>query len=827
MDAIRLAEVREGIRRAGRPPSTKPTRDRGGHASALREQLSAAVAAHQLALSARDPSLPAMPAGLQLLVEPARDEKGASLLAGHEVPKGWKLQVAEERQDGTLVTLLPDGDTGPLLTLIDAWKDDARDATGKALPGTGKVGHLERVVRARRGDRMGEALADIDLSVEAEHIVDVELRAGDAEDDGSGAARRGTLRAYVQQCGGVVIGDGIVAADYAVLRVRLRASAILDLLDHRFDLLHMDLPPKLEREAWELRRGPSEDTFPEIVPPAPDAPVIGVIDGGVVSAQPLLVGALQKRPHRSWIPGDAAVDVSPEDAKHGSAVASIAALGSLRECLVRQEQPVRSLGVCVARVLIGPDADLPDELNLAARLGEITAHLRDEGGARVINHSIASTATFRTSRMSVWAERLDHIAYDEGHAGFLFVVASGNVDGAYSPSERWLREQVQAGQFPSYLRDERCRLRDPAQAINVLTVGGYVPDAAAPWPVRTTLGLEPLASSNEISPFSRTGPGYARVIKPEVVEEAGNFYRDASGTLNKTPRWTDVAAADPDWLASGTRVRFTNGTSFAAPRVAHLAGRVLEALPSASPDLLRALVVNSAEWPSRGARDERENALRTFGYGVPRPERIFDIGGSRSVVVIEGRIPIQHVQYFAVPFPREIFAAPTSTVVRVSVTLAYRAPVRRTNKRYRGVVLDWSMAKRGESFEHFISRLEKVEDDEAPADDTTGDDDVITATSDAPSEIDEPIDDWAWTVGRHPRSRGTVQKDWFEAPVAYFSDAIVLAVSARRGWMSERDAREVRQRFALALSFEVVGTAVPLHETIKERIRAQPKVAIK
>lgn len=732
--------------------------------------------------------------------------------------------MAEERRDGTLVTLLPDGDTRALLTLIDAWKDDARDAVGDALPGTGKVGHIERFVRAARSDRTGEALAAVDLSGDAEYVVDVELRAGHAEETGDGPARRGTFRSYVQQVGGHLVDGSIVAADYAVFRARLPARAILDLLDSRWDLLHIDLPPQVEREALELRLGPTESAFPEIVPPAPDAPVIGVIDGGVVSKQPLLASALHARPHRSWIPGDETFDVPPEDAKHGSAVASIAALGSLRESLVRQRQPVTPLGVCVARVLV-ENAVLPESLNLPALLGEITTHLRDEAGACVINHSIASSANFRPSRMSVWAERLDHIAYDEGRAGFLLVVASGNVDGVHSPSERWLREQVLAEKYPAYLLDERCRLRDPAQAVNVLTVGGYVPDAAAPWYARTTLGLEPLARDGEVSPLSRTGPGYARAIKPDVVEEAGNYYRDASGELNTKPRMTDVAVADPEWLTTGTRVRFSNGTSFAAPRVAHLAGRVLAALPGASPDLLRALVVNSAEWPTRVARDEREAALRSFGYGVPRPERIFDIRGPRSVIVIEGRIPIDHVHYFVVPFPREVFHAPTSTIVRVSVTLAYRAPVRRTNKRYRGVVLGWSMAKRGETFDHFASRLEKkVEDDEDVADDLSLDHEAGDATSDAPPDVDEPIDDWAWTVGRHARSRGTVQKDWFEAPVAYFSDELVIAVTARRGWMSERDARDLRQRFAIALSIEAVGTAVPLHETIKARLQVPTRV---
>lgn len=828
MDAIRIQVFREDLRRGRSFPHAKAERDRGAHAQLLSGQLKAAALEQQEALARRDPSLPPIPAALQLLIEPARDARGGALLSASDIPKGWRLQVAEERQDGTLLTLLPDADTSTLEALVSSWGADERDAKGRAARGTSAVGQVERIARAPIEERMGEALAAIDLSDgTAEHVVDVELRAGSADEDGGGPSRRGTFRSYVQAAGGRVIDGEIVAEDYAVLRVRLPARAIVDLLNNRGDVLLIDLPPRVEQEARELVQAEDDAHLATVLAPSPHGPVIGIIDGGVVSRHPLLTSALAARSHRSWVPGDATTDVVGDEANHGSAVASLAALGSLREALVRQGEPVVPHGVCVARVLAGDQHSLPEDLNLPAKLQEIATHLRDQAGVRIITHSIASTSNFRSSRMSVWAERLDHVAYDDGGAGFLFVVAAGNIDGANSPSTGWLRERVQAGAYPTYLLDDRCRLRNPAHALNVLTVGGYVPEAAAPWGLRMRQGFEPLAPSSGVSPFSRSGPGYARAIKPELVEEAGNFYRDASGELNRTPRTTDVAVANPAWLSDGRRVRFTHGTSFAVPRVAHLAGRILAALPEATPDLLRALVVNSAEWPTRVARGDRDDALRTFGYGVPRAHRIFDIGGPRSVIVVEGRIPIGHVHYFMIPFPHEIFGASTTTLMRVSITLAYRAPVRRTNKRYRGTVLEWGMARRREDFESFRARFANLPEVEGVAGEADRDaDDELTPVSEPPPEVDDPIGDWPWIVGRNARTRGTVQKDWFEAPVANLNQEICVAVSARRGWMSEKAARDFEQRYAVTVALEAVGTVVPLHETIKQRLSVRPRARV-
>lgn len=820
MDAIRLEIYKRYARRGRGFGRTPPVRDRALHAESLRQQLQTVMDAWKESMATRDPSLPPVPQGVQILIEPARDGRGAPVLTADAIPaQSWKLEVAEERQDGMLVTLLPGGDASAIKTLVGEWERNARDPNdeSKALSGTARIGHVERFARATRSDRMGDALAGVEIDPAAWMTVDVELRAGHKDEDGPG--RRGEFRAYVAAFDGTVREGEIVADDYAAFRATLPGRAILDLLDNWWDLLLIDLPPRIEREALELQRDMTEHPFPEIESVRPGAPVIGIIDGGVVSGQPLLQSSLAQRPHRSWVPSDPAVNVRPPAAQHGCAVAGIAALGSLRDALVRDTRPIHPLGVCVARVL-DAHANFPEELNLPAKLSEIVEHLRNAAGVRIVNHSLGSTLPFRTTRMSVWAERIDHLTYDEGRAGVLFIVAAGNLDGKQAPTPGWLQGMVRESRYPGFLLDERCRVQNPAQAINALTVGGYVPEAGAPWTRRAMLGLEPIARDGEVSPLSRSGPGYMKMIKPELVEESGNYYRTADGNLNTTAQSTDVAVANSEWQTSGTWVRFDWGTSFAAPKVAHLAGRVAEALPTASPDLLRALLVNSAEWPTTVSRAQQDEAVRLYGYGVPRASRIFEIHGPRSVVVIEDMIPIGHVDYFVIPFPRDIFPDPTRTTVRVSITLAYRAPVRRTNKRYRGTVLEWALARRGESFERLRERISGA--DEEDPDETNDDDEAMASSSEPPPGFDDAVGEWSWTIGSRLRTRGTVQKDWFNASAVDLGDKLLLAVLGRRGWMSIQDAKNFKQRYAVALSIESVGVEVPLHESIKARVR--PKV---
>lgn len=216
--------------------------------------------------------------------------------------------------------------------------------------------------------------------------------------------------------------------------------------------------------------------------------------------------------------------------------------------------------------------------------------------------------------------------------------------------------------------------------------------------------------------------------------------------------------ANAFYATEGRLVRFTTGTSFAAARVSHRCGRIAEQLPEASVDLI---IVGSAMWPQR--LNSVAETVRIFGYGVPQEERALRPGAERCLIIIEDEIHIGHAQFFRIPLPTNLFEANPEVMLRVSVILSYRPPVRKTNAKYRGTVLEWSFSKRDETLQRFRQRCATKRSDE----------------DDEPAE-EQPIGDWNWTIGKRLRTRGTAQKNWVEATAADFTEELYLAGRATR-----------------------------------------------
>jgi len=732
---------------------------------------------------ARPPGAPAVPEGVQLLVKGATSETGKVLLEGSKL-KGLKLEVIEERRDGLFLTVSSDPGAARFQQAIEAFRVDARTPTGRRRRGTRPIFEIDEIEVNAAAAKKGDELALIEIRDDDNYTVDIELAAG--REHPMGEQRRQQFAEYLTASNGRIVGNGaIIEEDYSLYRAYIAGRVVNDLLYNHPWVVSVDLPPTLERQGFELRDIALDELPPFRDPPA-GAPVVIALDGGIIPQQPLIRSAVAGLQHESFLPGDASV-VDGGTLGHGTATVSLIALSSLREALLNNAQitPVRAV---VARVLDN-DSKIPEQLRIKEVIPRAVRRMRDVHQASIASHSIASYAPFNRNRMSVWAETLDRLAYDDGGSGFLIVAAAGNIDGQVSPTlarvEGWLRNPG----YPDFLTDERCRLRNPAQAINVLTVGAYVPQAGAPFHALDH-GYHHIGQTNSPSPFTRTGFGYLSEIKPEVVEEGGNWYEDDGGRLIRTAQLTDVAVADSQFATSGHLIRFEQGTSVAAPRVAHLAARILEVLPAAGADLLRSLIVNSATWPS--VMTSKEDTLRLFGYGVPNSARALEPGGPRCLLYAEETISIGHVQFFRIPFPLDLFERIPETVIRVSVTLAYRAPVRKSNRRYRGTILEWKFGKRGESLPQFRQRCSA-----GPA----------LATDDGEDEIEEQaIGDWNWTIGSQIRTKGTTQKDWFEAPAPDFGDELFLSVIGRRGWLSkEKQDAGFDQKYALSVSIEVIG----------------------
>ena len=638
-----------------------PVRNQQVHGRQLEQQLHTLFDTLGERRDLRSRELPQLPQEVQLLVESSA-ARGKPILTQASLPKGWKLEVVEERPDGILTAISRDPNLEKLQRSVSTFRRNERTETGRLRFGATKIAALEGIAPADRTLKLGEELlADGPIRSRQSYLVDIEIAAGSSLEDH--AHRREEFRDYLRAADAVIVGIGaIVEEDYALFRARITGRVLLDLVDNHPHVLSIDTPPSLELEGMELL-DIDNPRLPGSLERVAAGPPVVVIDGGVIPEQPLIRRALDGPVHGSFIPGTPSVNDRGIDG-HGTAIASVAAMGSLRQKLLQAGVGDQVLPVAVARVLDDNTA-LPETVNMKSALPEIASHMRLRNAAQIFNHSLASRAPFNRQRMSVWAEALDRTAYDNGGPGYLFLVATGNIDGAVSPSAAQLEAWLARPGHPRYLTDERCRLRNPAQAINVLTVGAYVPRAGAPFAQRQNLGRRPVAQNASPSPFTRTGPGYLREIKPEVVEEGGNYYLEGGTRLRRNAQLTDVAVANSQFAHDGRLVKFMNGTSVAAPKVAHLAGLVERKLPNASVDLIRALIVNAAQWPERLATID--DTLRVLGFGVPDPDRALAPGGARCLITVDERITIGTAHYFRIPFPDDLFDRSPETRIRVSV----------------------------------------------------------------------------------------------------------------------------------------------------------------
>ena len=213
--------------------------------------------------------------------------------------------------------------------------------------------------------------------------------------------------------------------------------------------------------------------------------------------------------------------------------------------------------------------------------------------------------------MTPWAAEIDSQSYNND---VLYIQAAGNVYsdviGAY-----W-----QAGYpYPLYLERELCRISDPAQSLQALTVGS-VSDSDF-----ETEDIVALGKSGSVSSFSRSGPGIWDVLKPEVVEYGGThaYNKGSNPPILSTPPEVcpELIRKSPQGPAFA---RDAIGTSFAAPKVTYIATQIEKSLPEAPALLYRALIAQSARWPQKAndlTKEDCVSMLRHIGYGIPDVHR--------------------------------------------------------------------------------------------------------------------------------------------------------------------------------------------------------------
>lgn len=392
-----------------------------------------------------------------------------------------------------------------------------------------------------------------------------------------------------------------------------------------------------------------------------------------------------------------------------------------------------------------------------------------------------------------------------------------------------IKNHLVAGRnYPDYLYESSCRVANPGQSLQALTVGSvaYGANEVQAW---KSFAQEP----GHPSAFTRSGYGIWNVIKPKVVERGGDAIRTNTGDIKIGGM---IPATCPELVRStmfppGPAFdQDQAGTSFAAPKVTRIAALLQLTIPNESALLYRALIVQSAKWPAWAEamltelrqpdiqqRDpNRRNALivevskiiRCLGYGIPDEARATSNSHFRTTFITrdETSIKARECHIYQVPVPPELRSQADEFDIRIDVTLSYVAQPRRTRRnlrRYLSTWVDWKSNKLGERMNDFCQRAMKDVESNGTA----------APASVLPWTLHENSN-WGFIRGTK-RGAGTVQKDWAVVKSNTLPNHFCIAVVGHPGWSHDPDSAA---RYTMAITFEILGQEISTYEPLRNAV---------
>jgi hypothetical protein len=526
-------------------------------------------------------------------------------------------------------------------------------------------------------DRIGQALKKDGIPEKEPFTLDVELWPLE-----KGPERDLMLDNFTGWCKGqdIELIDLVNQETVIIYRIKSTKESLKKLLEHR-DVRQVDLPPLFQLNVGMVQIPLQE--LPEISVPTEGVPGIVVLDSGVATGHPLLSKAIGDA--QSFIPGKGAED----EAGHGTMVAGLALYGDLIKS-IEKKAFIPQLFIFSGRI-----TDENNE-NITGLLENYLANAVDyfvqNYGCRIFNLSFGdSRHPYVSGHVRGLAAVLDSLVREYR---VLFVVSAGNFSGTETIPADW------RGQFPDYLFSEDARLIDPAPSINSLTVGSLARFEQSRMGQRYPQdpAYQPVARADQPSPFSRSGPGPLGCIKPDVVEYGGNCsidLRTEPGRLNPKTDYLGEISTYHKYIP-GNLFSIDRGTSFAAPKIAHLAGLLLKEYPDASTDLLRALIVAHARHPEATKElfnNDEEKIYFTVGYGKPNQDEAVFSSERRVTLVSEDEMIGEQHHFYEVPLPEDFFKPPARRNRRITVALAHTPMVRRTRFNYKASTISFRIVK--------------------------------------------------------------------------------------------------------------------------------------
>jgi len=539
-------------------------------------------------------------------------------------------------------------------------------------------------------EKIGEQLKEKPLEDEEEAYLDIEVWR--MEDDRLQKFLKGFEELLRSNRGRIT--DKFITENLCLLRVKINKATFEEIIRLR-EICRIDRPPKpyitfqilsLPLEKFEIGESPPSN-----------AAAIAILDSGILSNHPLLEKAVGDEIAVPLLSSDKIKEEKPQDdVGHGTKVAGIALYGDIKKCIEeRKFNP--EMWILSAKVMykndMGEAEYNPEELLEHQLERAVRYFVENYPNCKVLNISLGDKykKMFGNKRQFPLATLIDELAKE---LDIIFVISAGNLnpEGNGYPNR-----------YPNYLIEEtpKVKIIDPASSAYAITVGA-VSQEFGPSDRRPEGLLFSPAKENYPSPFTCVGLGYKGMIKPELVEEGGNIIRSPSDASKIEDIGGKLVVINPDWLKDGKLFTVDHGTSFSAPKVSHYLAKLFNFFPDRSPNLIKALLLASAEIPDERPQPLSDvtfndsdtkllDLLKVYGYGKPNFERAISSEVNDVLLIAENRIKPNSIHLYYFYLPREFIEQ--SGKREISVVLVYNPPVRRNRIDYLGIGMEFHLFK--------------------------------------------------------------------------------------------------------------------------------------
>ena len=434
----------------------------------------------------------------------------------------------------------------------------------------------------------------------------------------------------------------------------------------------MDRPPKFSLEKI---INTSISNMDNITPPNQNDHGILVIDSGII-LHPLLENAVDQNEGIVGLPDRTKED----DRRHGTMVSGIALYGDIKRC-ISEKKFDSNIWIYSSKVFYESNGELVDsdvkliETRIKEGLKEIKKKFPK---CKIVNLSFGDNIKTMSEgeRQFDLAVLIDDLAneYDD----MIFVISTGNI----------FPKDVENSQYPNYLLSNASAIKivDPSTAVHAISVGA----------------IQKFGQIDEPSNLTRIGPGLNGMIKPEFVENGGG-------------REDDIIVLNHNFKQR--LFSLSKGTSFSTPKIAHYLARLYNKFPTHHRNLIKALLLSSANLPdnrpeifpkidSKTTSKEWSEITSIYGFGKPNLDNALHSDDDRVVMKHNGRIKMNHVKYFTIELPDEFVKERGKR--EITISLVYDPPICKTRADYFGVQMEFHLFK-NKSVEEIMGKYNAID----------------------------------------------------------------------------------------------------------------------